>query len=77
MRHQIFPMAKRVVRELAPLLDDKKRIVRADAVTCRSEWYGAFFFKLWNLYRQRLIFDFFLTVFLPIDCRFNITSSSK
>lgn len=34
----IYPYAQRVTRELVPALDDKKRLVRAEAVKSRNEW---------------------------------------
>lgn len=38
---QIFPYALQVRKGLVPLLDDKKRLVRREAVDCRSAWYAA------------------------------------
>ena len=36
---RIFPLAERVIRELGVVLDDRKRLVRAEAVKCRSAWF--------------------------------------
>lgn len=36
--HQLFPLRDRVVRELAPALDDHKRRVRRAAVACKNQW---------------------------------------
>jgi len=36
---RIFPLAERVIRELGTVLDDRKRLVRAEAVKCRSAWF--------------------------------------
>ncbi len=33
------PHAKKVVRTLAKTLDDPKRMVRKEAVKCRTEWF--------------------------------------
>ena len=37
--HKVFPLASRVIKALRPVLDDHKRIVRAEAVKCCSKWY--------------------------------------
>lgn len=36
---RIFPLAEDVIRGLAPVLDDKKRLVRQKAVACRAAWF--------------------------------------
>ncbi|OWF55073.1 MMS19 nucleotide excision repair protein homolog [Mizuhopecten yessoensis] len=36
--HLLLPYKTRVVRSLEPVLDDRKRLVRREAVTARSEW---------------------------------------
>ena len=35
---QIIPFAKSIVRALVPSLDDRKRLVRQEAVKCRGQW---------------------------------------
>ena len=37
--HTIVPLKKNVVRAIAPLLDDKKRLVRKEAVVCSNFWH--------------------------------------
>jgi DNA repair/transcription protein MET18/MMS19 len=37
--HVVFPYRMQVIRELASTLDDRKRLVRKEAVKCRGEWY--------------------------------------
>ncbi|XP_065833748.1 MMS19 nucleotide excision repair protein homolog isoform X2 [Oscarella lobularis] len=37
--HTIYPHKNRVIRELSETLDDKKRLVRKEAVKCRSLWF--------------------------------------
>ena len=36
--HKVYPYKNKVTRALADNLDDKKRLVRAEAVKCRTEW---------------------------------------
>lgn len=36
--HKTFPFAHEVVKDLMDVLDDKKRLVRKKAVTCRAAW---------------------------------------
>jgi DNA repair/transcription protein MET18/MMS19 len=36
--HVVFPYRMQVIRELASTLDDRKRLVRKEAVKCRGEW---------------------------------------
>jgi hypothetical protein len=35
---QVLPYAVDIVRALVSMLDDKKRLVRKEAVKCRSQW---------------------------------------
>ncbi|XP_072230115.1 MMS19 nucleotide excision repair protein homolog isoform X2 [Leuresthes tenuis] len=37
--HEVLPFRARVLRALAPPLDDKKRLVRTEAVQARGEWF--------------------------------------
>ncbi|XP_062506699.1 MMS19 nucleotide excision repair protein homolog [Corticium candelabrum] len=37
--HLVFPFRLKVIRALAATLDDKKRLVRKEAVKCRGEWF--------------------------------------
>ncbi|XP_048842659.1 MMS19 nucleotide excision repair protein homolog isoform X2 [Brienomyrus brachyistius] len=37
--HEVIPFRDRVLRALAPPLDDKKRLVRKEAVATRGEWF--------------------------------------
>ncbi|MED6256867.1 mms19 nucleotide excision repair [Ataeniobius toweri] len=37
--HEVLPFRARVLRALAPPLDDKKRLVRREAVQARGEWF--------------------------------------
>ena len=37
--HTIVPLKKEVLRAIAPLLDDRKRLVRKDAVLCSNVWH--------------------------------------
>jgi len=37
--HDIVPLKKDVVKRIAPLLDDKKRLVRKEAVSCSKVWH--------------------------------------
>ncbi|XP_048585131.1 MMS19 nucleotide excision repair protein homolog [Nematostella vectensis] len=37
--HVVYVYKARVIKELACTLDDPKRLVRAEAVKCRNEWY--------------------------------------
>uniref|UniRef100_A0A8B9HN32 MMS19 nucleotide excision repair protein n=1 Tax=Astyanax mexicanus TaxID=7994 RepID=A0A8B9HN32_ASTMX len=37
--HMVLPFRARVLRALAPPLDDKKRLVRKEAVSARGEWF--------------------------------------
>ena len=37
--HVILPYRNKITRALTPVLDDKKRLVRAEAVAARHEWY--------------------------------------
>ncbi|XP_061564022.1 MMS19 nucleotide excision repair protein homolog isoform X1 [Cololabis saira] len=37
--HEVLPFRARVLRALAPPLDDKKRLVRREAVQARAEWF--------------------------------------
>ncbi|KAM6951361.1 MMS19 nucleotide excision repair protein homolog [Aplochiton taeniatus] len=37
--HEVMPFRTRVLRGLAPPLDDKKRLVRSEAVLSRNEWF--------------------------------------
>ena len=39
-RETVMPYRKEVVKRLLACLDDKKRVVRAEAVRCRSNWLG-------------------------------------
>ena len=36
---QVYPYQNQVIRGLAPCLDDKKRLVRKEAVKSRASWY--------------------------------------
>lgn len=36
--HLIYPYQAQIIRGLVPCLDDKKRLVRKEAVLSRSEW---------------------------------------
>ncbi|XP_023233513.1 MMS19 nucleotide excision repair protein homolog [Centruroides sculpturatus] len=38
-QHILLPFRQEVVKKLAPCLDDKKRLVRKEAVTARCEWF--------------------------------------
>uniref|UniRef100_A0A3P9QBF3 MMS19 nucleotide excision repair protein n=1 Tax=Poecilia reticulata TaxID=8081 RepID=A0A3P9QBF3_POERE len=37
--HEVLPFRSRVLRALAPPLDDRKRLVRREAVQARAEWF--------------------------------------
>jgi len=37
--HAVYPYKTKVCRALADTVDDKKRLVRKEAVKCRNEWY--------------------------------------
>ncbi|KAJ7336488.1 mms19 nucleotide excision repair [Desmophyllum pertusum] len=37
--HAVYPYKTKVCRALADSVDDKKRLVRKEAVKCRNEWY--------------------------------------
>jgi len=37
---KVFPYAQRLIMDLMPVLDDRKRLVRQKAVACRSAWIG-------------------------------------
>eukprot|EP00050_Salpingoeca_kvevrii_P021905 m.117654 g.117654 ORF g.117654 m.117654 type:complete len:1015 (-) comp9521_c0_seq2:143-3187(-) len=37
-RDKILPFQLKITKALVPVLDDRKRVVRRDAVQCRSEW---------------------------------------
>ncbi|XP_077991989.1 MMS19 nucleotide excision repair protein homolog [Glandiceps talaboti] len=37
--HTVYPHQKNVLRQLGPILDDRKRFVRREAVTARNEWF--------------------------------------
>jgi DNA repair/transcription protein MET18/MMS19 len=35
----LFPFKSKILKELSTVLDDKKRLVRKQAVDCRNKWY--------------------------------------
>ena len=37
--HTVYPYRRKITNELKPCLDDKKRLVRREAVTCRNAWF--------------------------------------
>lgn len=37
--YQIVPMKPQVIRKLRTVLDDKKRLVRKEAIRCSNAWY--------------------------------------
>lgn len=45
--HLIIPYKNEVIRELEGILDDKKRLVRKEAVTARGEWYVCVYTKMY------------------------------
>ncbi len=42
---QVLPFRARVLKALAAPLDDRKRLVRTEAVAARGEWWGGHVFK--------------------------------
>ena len=36
---QVYPYQATIIKQLAPCLDDHKRLVRKEAVDARSKWY--------------------------------------